>query len=76
MGATDRLRVLERMIGDTAARYLVDLAVVVVWVVAATVVFRTAGWPVTAYYAVVFGGVLGYSLLVDPWSRVNSSKRE
>ncbi|AEH36317.1 hypothetical protein [Halopiger xanaduensis] len=76
MGATDRLRVLERMVGDTAARYLVDLAVVVVWVVAATVVFRTAGWPVTAYYLVVFGGVLGYSLLIDPWARVESRERE
>ncbi|GAB3667490.1 hypothetical protein [Halopiger thermotolerans] len=76
MGTADRLRALERTIGDTALRYLVDLAIVAVWVVAATVVFRTAGWPVAAYYVVVFGGVIGYSLLVDPWSRVDSDERE
>lgn len=75
MGAIDRLRALERAIGADAVRYLVDLALVAAWVVAATVVFRATGWPVAAYYGVVFGGVLGYSLLVDPWSRVDSDDR-
>ncbi|WP_202614428.1 hypothetical protein [Halostella litorea] len=41
---------------------LVDLVLVVAWVVVVSVAFRVAGWPLLAYYAVVFGGVLGYSL--------------
>jgi len=41
---------------------LVDLCVVVAWVAVASLVFRAAGWSVLAYYAVVFGGVLAYSL--------------
>lgn len=48
-------------------RFLVDLAVVLAWVAVATVAFRAAGWSVTAYYAVVFAGVILYSLVIDPW---------
>ncbi|EMA30563.1 hypothetical protein [Halobiforma nitratireducens] len=45
---------------------LVDVAVIVAWIVAATVAFWLFEWPVTSYYIVVFGGVIGYSLVADP----------
>ena len=41
---------------------VLDLAFVVAWVAAVSVAFRTVELPVPLYYAVVFGGVLGYSL--------------
>lgn len=49
-------------------RLLLDLAVVAVWIGAMTLVFRTAGWSVTLYYVVVFVGIVGYSLAIDPWT--------
>lgn len=48
---------------------LFDLAFVVAWVLTVSVVFRTVDWPVMAYYGVVFGGVLLYSLYARPLAR-------
>lgn len=45
---------------------LVDVAVVAAWVAAISFAWRLVPWPTWAYYAVVFGGVLGYSLVVAP----------
>ena len=49
---------------------LLDLAVVVAWVAAVSVAFRAVEWPVVAYYPVVFGGVVAYSL----WGRSLASR--
>lgn len=45
---------------------LVDLALVVAWFVAVSLVFAATGWPTWLYYLVVFGGVIGYSLGKGP----------
>lgn len=55
---------------NTAPTLLVDLAVVLAWIAAMTLLFRTAGWSLTLYYVVVFVGVLAYSLAIDPWRRI------
>lgn len=52
-----------------------DLAVVLAWFVAATLVFRATGWPVAWYYLIVFGGVVAYTLLFDPWDGEGESTR-
>lgn len=46
---------------------LFDLAVVVVWFAAVSFTFRANGWPSEPYYVVLFGGVIGYSLVSKPW---------
>ncbi|APW96635.1 hypothetical protein CHINAEXTREME_02090 [Halobiforma lacisalsi AJ5] len=51
---------------ERVADLLVDVAVVVVWIIVATLVFRALELPVTAYYLVVFAGVVSYSLATDP----------
>ena len=43
---------------------LYDLVVVLAWVLAVSLLFRTTGWPTWAYSLAAFGGVLGYSLAV------------
>lgn len=50
-----------------------DVLLVAAWVVAVSFAFRTLGWPTWAYYVVVFGGVVGYSLVGDPWAPRDSS---
>ncbi|WP_331235977.1 hypothetical protein [Natronorarus salvus] len=41
---------------------LVDLAFVVVWVLAVSLAFRIVDAPIWLYYLVAFGGVIAYSL--------------
>lgn len=43
-----------------------DLAVVFAWVLAVSFAFRALGLPTWLYYVVVFGGVVGYSLVTGP----------
>lgn len=57
-----------RLLEGRLAGVIVDTVLVVAWIVAVTLAFRLAGWPLSAYYVVVFGGVIGYSLAVDPWA--------
>lgn len=72
MSSTDSTRRRESvraLVESIPWRLLVrDLLLVATWIVAITIVFRLMGWPTTLYYLVVFGGVLGYSLVSDPWS--------
>lgn len=63
----DASRIPNAALPSGGARLLVDVAVVLAWIAVVTATFRTAGWPLTAYYAVVFVGVLAYSLAIDPW---------
>lgn len=51
---------------ERVADLLVDVAVVVVWIIVATLAFRALELPVTAYYLVVFAGVIAYSVATDP----------
>lgn len=72
MSSTDSTRRRESvraLVESIPWRLLVrDLLLVATWIVAITTVFRLMGWSTTLYYLVVFGGVLGYSLVSDPWS--------
>ena len=65
--AANASRIPDAVLESSGVRLLVDVAIVIAWIALATVAFRTTGWPVTAYYAVVFAGVLAYSLAIDPW---------
>ena len=69
-------RIPDAVLESSGVRLLVDVAVVIAWIAVATAAFRTAGWPVTAYYAVVFAGVLAYSLAIDPWEWERERGRE
>lgn len=45
-----------------------DLLLVIAWVGVVWVAWGGLGWPNWAYYVVVFGGILAYSLSGDPWA--------
>ncbi|AFZ72365.1 hypothetical protein [Natronobacterium gregoryi] len=47
--------------------FLVDGVLVVCLIVVVTLAFRVAGWPLSADDVVVFGGVMVYSLALEPW---------
>lgn len=54
---------------DGGARWrtvLFDAVMVAGWVAAVSFAWRWTPWPQWAYYAVVFGGILGYSLVLSP----------
>ncbi len=63
---SDRSRVPDRLAAASARLpwrgALVDVAVVVLWVLGVSVVFRTVEGPLWLYYVVAFGGVIVYSL--------------
>lgn len=44
---------------------LFDLLFVLAWFGAVSVLFQQVGWPTWLYYVVVFGGVVGYSVVSD-----------
>ncbi|WP_121821783.1 hypothetical protein [Halostella salina] len=73
MRSADPSRLTDSLRGVTESlpwrSLLVDLLVVAVWVLAASVAFRAMEWPVLPYYAVVFGGVVAYSLADRPFGR-------
>ncbi|WP_090376060.1 hypothetical protein [Natronobacterium texcoconense] len=50
------------------ARLLVDAVLVVCWIAVVTLAFRVADWPLSTYYVVVFGGIVVYSLALEPWA--------
>lgn len=49
----------------------VDLIIVVAWFGVVSFAWGIAGWPSSAYYLVVFGGILGFSLAGEPWGKSN-----
>lgn len=44
-----------------------DAVLVVAWVGATSHGWGLLGWPAWAYYVVVFGGIVAYSLASEPW---------
>lgn len=64
----DAARDAREWLAESGGRLLVDLCVSIAWVVAATVAVRATELSLTAYYVIVFAGVILYSVAFDPWS--------
>lgn len=45
-----------------------DLLLITAWVIVLARVIRQLGWPGWAYYVVLVGGIVVYSLFFDPWN--------
>ncbi|NGM68472.1 hypothetical protein G6M89_05515 [Natronolimnobius sp. AArcel1] len=66
--ASDAARDSRGWLAESGGRLLIDLCVIIAWVVAATITVRVTDLSLTAYYIIVFAGVLFYSIAFDPWS--------
>ncbi|WP_135534255.1 MULTISPECIES: hypothetical protein [Halostella] len=67
MALTGLSRLPRLVLGSLPWRVLVlDLVVIVAWVGVVTFAFEGAGWPIWLYYAVIFSGVIMYSVGIGP----------
>lgn len=52
-----------------------DAILVIAWVGVVSVGWGLLRWPTWAYYVVVFGGIIGYSLASEPWGESDGERQ-